>query len=75
MDWMSPWWLFVAIFGGAVGLAYFVYGKKAERYLFLLVGVLIMALPVVFRTTVGLCLASAVGILLPYVLIRFGIDF
>ena len=75
MDWMSPWSLFAAILDGAIGLAYFVYGKKAERYLFMLVGLVIMALPFFFRTAVTLCVASAVGAILPFILIRLGIDF
>jgi hypothetical protein len=75
LDEIDAWWIFVAIFGGSVGLAYFVYGRKAERYLFLLFGFLIMAMPFVFRTALTLTITSVVGIILPFILIRFGIDF
>jgi Mg/Co/Ni transporter MgtE len=75
MEWMSPWWLFGVIFGSSLGLAYVVYGRKAARYLFLLTGGAILLLPFFLRTTVALWAGSAAGVVLPFVLIRLGIDF
>jgi Mg/Co/Ni transporter MgtE len=75
MEWTSPWWLFATIVGSSFGLAYIVYGRKAARYLFLLTGGAILLLPFFLRTTVGLWAGSAAAVVLPFVLIRLGIDF
>jgi Mg/Co/Ni transporter MgtE len=75
MDWSSPWWLFPAIAGSAFGVAYIVYARKAARLVFALTGVAILLLPFFLRTTVALWAGSLAGILLPFLLIRLGIDF
>ena len=74
MNWSSPWWLFAAIAGSSFGVA-IVYGRKAARFLFALTGVAILLLPFFLRTAAALWAGSVAGILLPFLLIRLGIDF
>jgi hypothetical protein len=75
MESMTASWLFAAILGSSFGVAYIVYGRKAQRYLFLLTGAGILVLPFFLRTAVTLWVGSAAGVLLPFLLIRLGIDF
>jgi Mg/Co/Ni transporter MgtE len=75
MNWSSPWWLFAAMAGSSFGVAYIVYGRKAARLLFALTGVALLLLPFFLRTAAALWAGSVAGILLPFLLIRLGIDF
>ena len=75
MNWSSPWWLFAAMAGSAFGVAYIVYGRKAARLLFALAGVAILLLPFFLRTAAALWAGSVAGIVLPFLLIRLGLDF
>jgi len=75
MNWSSPWWLFATMAGSAFGVAYIVYARKAGRLLFALAGVVILLLPFFLRTAAALWAGSVAGILLPFLLIRLGIDF
>lgn len=55
---------------GAVGLAYFVYGKKQQRFVPLLCGIGLMAFPYFVSNTVALLLVGALLSAIPY-LFRF----
>ena len=51
---------------GAVGLAYFVYGKKQQRFVPLLCGIGLMAFPYFVSNTVALLLVGALLSAIPY---------
>jgi len=55
---------------GAVGLAYFVYGKKQQRFVPLLCGIGLMAFPYFVSNTIALLLVGALLSAIPY-LFRF----
>jgi len=75
MSWVTPAWLMAMLFASVFGAAYFVYGRKQQRGLYLIVGVLLMVVPYVVHRTEAL-LAVGVGLmLLPHLLVRMGLDF
>ena len=51
---------------GAVGLAYFVYGKKQRRFVPLLCGIALMAFPYFMSNTVLLVVVGLVLSVVPY---------
>jgi len=51
---------------GAVGLAYFVYGKKQQRFIPLLCGIGLMAFPYFMSNTVLLVVVGLVLSVIPY---------
>lgn len=51
---------------GAVGLAYFVYGKKQQRFVPLLCGIGLMAFPYFVSNTAALLLVGALLSAIPY---------
>ncbi|MDD3145050.1 MAG: amino acid transport protein [Candidatus Gracilibacteria bacterium] len=52
--------LYIGLIFGSIGMGYFSYGKKAERYMFLLSGIILMIYPYFFTNVYYM---SAVGIL------------
>ena len=59
----SEAWLLWGVVFGSVGLAYFVYGKKQQRFVPLLCGIALMAFPyfisnVVLLVVIGLVLSA-----------------
>jgi hypothetical protein len=58
---MDPTWLFVSLFPGGIGLVLFVYGKKQQRWLHLVAGLLFMIYPYFATTMVSLV---AIGLVL-----------
>lgn len=62
-DWavLTPGTLFVGLFAGIVGVAYFVYGKRAQRPAFMLAGAGLCVFPYLIS---GWLLELAVGILI-----------
>jgi hypothetical protein len=61
---MDPTWLFLSLIPGGIGFVMFVYGKKQERWVYLVAGMIFMSYPY-FTTTatsltaVGLALGAA----------------
>ena len=47
----SAWSLFVSIVAGAIGLGYFLYGKRQERLAFLVAGVALCIAPYLIDST------------------------
>ena len=59
----SEAWLLWGVLFGSVGLAYFVYGKKQQRFVPLLCGIALMAFPyfisnIVLLVVIGLVLSA-----------------
>ena len=67
MDLSDPWILFSALFIGLVGLALFIYGKKAPDGAVLFAGIALSVLPMLAHTLLamwglaGLCCAGVVA--------------
>ena len=75
MSWVTPGWLMAMLFASVFGAAYFVYGRKQQRFVYLIVGVLLMVAPYVVHGT-RLLVAAWIGLsLLPFLLVRLGLDF
>ena len=75
MSWMTSAWLMAMLFSSVFGAAYFVYGRKQQRGLYLIVGVLLMVVPYGLHRA-GLLFAAGMGlVLLPHLLVRLGVDF
>jgi hypothetical protein len=55
---MDPLFLFVSIFWGAVGLGFFIYGKKRQRPVHLVGGAVLMLLAYFARTSLSQSLAG-----------------
>ena len=62
----SEAWLLWGVVFGAVGLAYFVYGKKQQRFVPLLCGIALMAFPYFISNTVLLVVVGLVLSAVPY---------
>ena len=61
---MDPTWLFLSLIPGGIGFVMFVYGKKQERWIYLVAGLIFMTYPYFTTTTttliaVGLALGTA----------------
>lgn len=69
---MDPWWLFLSLVVGSVGMALFIYGKKQARIPQLVVGILMMAYPY-FVSNLWLISGIALGLMaLLWIGIRMG---
>jgi hypothetical protein len=69
---MDPWWLFISLVIGSLGMALFVYGKKQARIPPLVLGILMMVYPY-FISNLWLMSGIAVGLLgLLWVAVRMG---
>jgi hypothetical protein len=62
----SEAWLLWGVVFGSVGLAYFVYGKKQQRFVPLLCGIALMAFPYFISNTVLLVVVGLVLSAVPY---------
>jgi hypothetical protein len=62
----SEAWLLWGVLFGSVGLAYFVYGKKQQRFVPLLCGIALMAFPYFISNTVLLVVVGLVLSAVPY---------
>jgi hypothetical protein len=62
----SEAWLLWGVVFGAVGLAYFIYGKKQQRFVPLLCGIALMAFPYFISNTVLLVVVGLVLSAVPY---------
>ena len=68
----SEAWLLWGVVFGSVGLAYFVYGKKQQRFVPLLCGIALMAFPYFISNTVLLVVVGLVLSAAPYFFSWFG---
>jgi hypothetical protein len=62
----SEAWLLWGVVFGSVGLAYFIYGKKQQRFVPLLCGIALMAFPYFISNTVLLVVVGLVLSAVPY---------
>ena len=68
----SEAWLLWGVVFGSIGLAYFVYGKKQQRFVPLLCGIALMAFPYFISNTVLLVVVGLVLSAVPYFFSWFG---
>jgi hypothetical protein len=59
--------LFIGIITGAVGMAYFIYGKKQEKISFLVAGLCLCIYPYLFESVLALVLIGLVLVAFPFV--------
>jgi hypothetical protein len=62
--------LFVGVVAGAIGLAYFVYGRRQKKFVPVIAGVLLSACPYFIDSLAWLCVVGALLMVAP-----FAIDF
>jgi hypothetical protein len=62
----APARLFIGLIAGAIGVGYFVYGKKQSRFAPMLAGVALCVYPYLVESTIGLCLIGAVLLAVPF---------
>lgn len=62
----TPAQLFVGIVAGAVGIAYFAFGKKQGRFAPMLAGIALCVYPYFVSTVLGLVLIGAVLVAVPF---------
>jgi hypothetical protein len=60
--------LVIGLFTGALGLGYFIYGKKMQLFVPMVSGGLLCALPYVIDSNLVLILVSLVAMVAPFVL-------
>ena len=60
--------LFIGIIAGAFGLAYFIYGKKQGKILFMVTGIALMVYPYFFGNIIVLIAVGLILLLLPFVI-------
>ena len=60
-------WIIIAGFFGILGMAYFIYGKKAVRYLFLICGIVLMVYPYFVTRTLYMVIIGVVVSAVPFV--------
>ena len=58
---MDPVWLFLSLIPSGIGFVMFVYGKKQERWIYAVAGLIFMTYPYFTTTTTSL---TAVGVAL-----------
>ena len=63
----TPSQLFIGIVAGAVGVAYFVYGKKESRFMPMLSGVALCVYPYFVSGVLWLCLIGAILLAAPFI--------
>ena len=59
--------LLVGIITGAFGLAYFIYGKKQSKMIFMVTGIALMVYPYLFSNIIALIIIGVVLLPLPFV--------
>jgi hypothetical protein len=64
----SPMNLLVGVITGAFGMAYFIYGKKQGRMIFMATGIALMAYPYLFGNLIVLIVIGVLLLPLPFVL-------
>ena len=61
-------WIIIAGFFGILGMAYFMYGKKSLRYMFLICGIVLMVYPYFVTQTVYMVIVGVVVSAVPFVI-------
>jgi len=59
--------LFVGVVAGAIGLAYFVYGRRQKKFVPVITGVLLSACPYFIDSLAWLCVVGALLMVAPVV--------
>jgi hypothetical protein len=62
----SPSQLFIGLVAGAIGVGYFVYGKKEGRFAAMLSGIALCVYPYLVAGTLWLCLIGAALLAAPF---------
>ena len=62
----NPTQLFIGLVAGAIGVAYFVYGKKQSRFMPMLSGVALCVYPYLVSSVLWLCLIGAILLAAPF---------
>jgi len=62
----TPSQLFIGLLAGAIGLAYFVYGKKESRFMPMLSGAALCIYPYLVSSVLWLCLIGLVLMAAPF---------
>ncbi len=60
-------WIIVAGLFGIIGMAYFMYGKKSLRYVFLICGIVLMVYPYFVTRTLYMVIVGVVVSAVPFV--------
>ena len=60
-------WIIVAGFFGILGMAYFIYGKKAVRYIYIICGIVLMVYPYFVTRTLYMVIVGVVVSAVPFV--------
>ncbi len=60
-------WIIVAGLFGIIGMAYFMYGKKSLRYIFLICGIVLMVYPYFVTRTLYMVIVGVVVSAVPFV--------
>ena len=63
--------LFVGVFMSAVGLGYFIYGRKSSELYFLIAGLILMVYPYLLKNLAVILIIGLVLILAPFLIKRF----
>jgi hypothetical protein len=69
---LDPTWLFVSLIPGGIGFVLLVYGKKQQRWTYLVAGLVFMVYPYFTPTVVSLVATGAVLGLLLWYAVRLG---
>jgi len=64
----APAQLFIGLIAGAVGIAYFVYGKKNSRFAPMMAGVALCVYPYLVESALWLCVIGLALIIAPFLL-------
>ncbi len=64
----APSQLFIGLIAGAIGVGYFVYGKKEGRFAPMLSGIALCIYPYLVTGTLWLCLVGAALLAAPFLL-------
>ena len=59
--------LAIGLIAGAIGMGYFVYGKKQEKVSFIIAGIALCGYPYLFASLWALCLVGVVLVAYPFV--------
>jgi hypothetical protein len=62
----TPSQLFIGLVAGAIGVAYFVYGKKESRFMPMLSGVALCVYPYLVSSVPWLCVIGAILLAAPF---------
>ncbi len=62
----APSQLFIGLIAGAIGVGYFVYGKKQSRFAPMLAGIALCVYPYLVESMLWLCVIGAVLIAVPF---------